>query len=93
MATIKIGYYERVKDKEVVDAGSLTVEAEIEIEKGHFEKTDGERNDYISDKVKSLEITEAKFLPIDSTVEIELPTDEVQEFIEEYINEHINNFI
>ena len=52
MATIKIGYYERVKDKkvlsikkdtvnfnikndDVIDAGSLTVEAEIEIEKGH----------------------------------------------------------
>lgn len=93
MATIEIGYYERVKGDEVLDAGSLTVEAEIEIEKGHFEKTDGERNDYISDKVKSLEITEAKFLPIDSTEEIELPTDEVQEFIENYVNEHIQNYI
>lgn len=93
MATIRIGYYERVKGDEVLDAGSLTVEAEIEIEKGHFEKTDGERNDYISDKIKSLEITEAIFLPIDSAVEIELPTDEVQEFIENYVNEHIQNYI
>lgn len=93
MPTIKIGYYERLKGDEVLDAGSLTVEAEIEIEKGHFEKTDGERNDYISDKIKSLEITEAKFLPIDSTVEIELPTDEVEDYIENYVNEHIQNYI
>ena len=93
MATIKIGYYERVKEDEVLDAGSLTVEAEIEIEKGHWERVDGERNDYISDKIKSLEITEAKFLPIDSTEEIELPTDEVQEYIENHVREHIGNYI
>ena len=93
MPTIKIGYYERVKGDEVLDAGSLTVEAEIEIEKGHWERVDGERNDYISDKMKSLEITEAKFLPIDSTVEIELPTDEVEYYIENYVNEHIQNYI
>ena len=92
MATIRIGYYERVKGDEVLDAGSLTVEAEIEIEKGHWEKI-GEYNDYVGHKIKSLEITEARFLPIDSTEEVELPTDEVEDYIENYVNEHIQNYI
>ena len=92
MPTIKIGYYERVKGDEVLDAGSLTVEAEIEIEKGHWAKI-GEYNEYVGHRIRSLEITEAKFLPIDSTVEIELPTEEVQEFIGNHVREHIGNYI
>lgn len=93
MATIVIKSYERLGNNgEPIDEGVLTVECDLEIEKAHFEKIDGERQDYVGDKIKFLEITDATF-KADGFKEIDLPTDEVYDFIEEYINEHINNFI
>ena len=94
MATIVIKSYERLGNNgEPIDMGSLLVECELEITKGHYEKIDGERNDWVGDKIKFLEITEAKFEPYGSKESVEIPVDEIESVVEDYINEHIGNYI
>jgi len=94
MPTITIKSYERLGNNgEPIDEGVLTVECELEITKGHFEKIDGERQDYVGDKIKFLEITEAKFEPYGSKESVEIPIDEIEGVVETYISEHIGNYI
>lgn len=94
MATITIKSYERLGNNgEPIDVGVLTVEAELKIEKGHFEKIDGERNDWFGDKIKFLEITDAQFTPDGSKESVEIPIDEIEDYVLEYVNEHIRNYI
>jgi len=94
MATITIKSYERLGNNgEPIDMGSLLVECELEIEKAHFEKIDGERQDYVGDKIKFLEITDAQFKADGSKESVEIPVDEIESVVEDYINEHIGNYI
>lgn len=94
MPTIVIKSYERLGNNgEPIDEGVLTVEVELEIEKGHFEKVDGERNDWIGAKISFLEITDAQFKPDGSRESVEIPIDEIESVVEDYINEHIGNYI
>lgn len=94
MATIVIKSYERLGNNgEPIDAGSLTVECELEITKGHYEKIDGERQDWVGDKIKFLEITDAQFTAYGSQYSEEIPIDEIESVVEDYINEHIGNYI
>lgn len=94
MATIVIKSYERLGNNgEPIDEGVLTVECELEIEKGHFEKIDGERQDWVGDKIKFLEITDAQFTADGSQYSEEIPIDEIEDYVLEYINEHIGNYI
>ena len=94
MPTITIKSYERLGNNgEPIDEGVLTVECELEITKGHFEKIDGERQDYVGDKIKFLEITDAQFKADGSKESVEIPVDEIESVVEDYINEHIGNYI
>jgi len=94
MPTIVIKSYERLGNNgEPIDEGVLTVEVELEIEKAHYEKIDGERNDWVGDKIKFLEITDAQFTPDGSREPVEIPIDEIESVVEDYINEHIGNYI
>lgn len=94
MATIVIKSYERLGNNgEPIDEGVLTVECELEIEKAHFEKIDGERQDWVGDKIKFLEITDAQFTADGSQYSEEIPIDEIEDYVLEYVNEHIQNYI
>lgn len=94
MATITIKSYERLGNNgEPIDEGILTVECELEITEAHYEKIDGERNDWVGDKIKFLEITDAQFKPDGSKESVEIPIDEIEDYVLEYVNEHIQNYI
>jgi len=94
MPTITIKSYERLGNNgEPIDEGVLTVEADVQVSEGHFEKVDGERQDWIDAKIKFLEITDAQFKPYGSRESVEIPIDEIEDYVLEYVNEHIQNYI
>lgn len=94
MPTITIKSYERLGNNgEPIDEGVLTVEADVQVSEGHFEKVDGERNDWVGDKIKFLEITDAQFKSDGSRYSEEIPIEEIEDYVRDYVNEHIQNYI